>query len=1782
MFNNNVVDISAEPHCLTKAEREQMLKKYVPQIVDRKENYATKDIVEMENVIGFAQNCKIAGSIPNIPVDLKEIFSNNMFLTEEMKDMSKKIPESYTFLVLLMLSGGSLSLQSKQKELNNKIKALSDDCGLKKLTISKMKDIGHSLCGTLLEYIEQRETFKFQHDCTETAVFVSFGMDYPDKILEHCSLKQLSKMCCVANERDRPDDEKFLSFKIKICFDHFRIMCDIFNEGLESGGRDSFKSIAEGIVWKSQRFVDHISDTMALGDNVLNFLSKTDPDGHSLLIHLVNAKSTLAVKGIIKNIFRCCLQDNDSAARQLLLATTNTCLTEDKTMFDEFVMLAAASTGNVSVMETLVLQGGNINATISTKQKNANDLSNDIKNYISHPRISWYHHDINLFHIACRYGLTDMVRYLMNNFPELVQRTSNLGRTAVHFLACAENLELMKALCDAQIDIKDAINQSPNHSRLDISARDNDGTNVLHIAARNDNLPLLKYLIENNPSLTLQNDKNGWTAIHYAAARGSAPVIEALIQAGLDLNARTSYGAHVLHIAAMHDNLSIVKYLIENDPSLPLQNDKNGWTAIQYAAAGGSAPVIEALIQAGLDLNTKTNDNNHVLHIVAHHDNLSIIKHLIENNPSLPLQNDKNGWTAIHYAAAGGSAPVIEALIQAGLDLNARTNDNKNVLHIAAHHDNLSIIKYLMENNPSLALQNDKNGWTAIHYAAARGSAPVIEALIQAGLDLNARTNDNKHVLHIAAHHDNLSIIKHLIENNPSLALQNDKNGWTAIHYAAAGGSAPVIESLIQAGLDLNARTSYGAHVLHIAAHHDNLSIIKHLMENNPSLALQNDKNGWTAIHYAAARGSAPVIEALIQAELDLNARTNDNKHVLHIAAHHDNLSIIKHLVENNPSLPLQNDKNGWTSYGAHVLHIAAHHDNLSIIKHLMENNPSLTLQNDKNGWTAIHYAAARGSAPVIEALIQAGLDLNARTNDNKHVLHIAAHHDNLSIIKHLIENYPSLPLQNDKNGWTAIHYAAAGGSAPVIEALIQAGLDLNARTNDNKHVLHIAAHHDNLSIIKHLIENNPSLSLQNDKNGWTAIHYAAAGGSAPVIEALIQAGLDLNARTSYGAHVLHIAAHHDNLWIVKYLIENNPSLTLQNDKNGWTAIHYAAAGGSAPVIEALIQAELDLNARTNDNKHVLHITAHHDNLSIIEHLIENNPSLPLQNDKNGWTAIHYAAARGSAPVIEALKQAGLDLNARTSYGAHVLHIAAHHDNLWIVKYLIENNPSLTLQNDKNGWTAIHYAAAGGSAPVIEALIQAGLDLNTRTNDDNHVMHVAAENDNLPIVKYLIVNNPSLPLQNDKKGWTAIHYAAMGGSAPVIESLIQAGLDLNARTNDDNHVLHIAVLSDNLPIVKYLIENNPSLPLQNDKKGWTAIHYAAMGGSAPVIEALIQAGLDLNARTNDDNHVLHIAVLSDNLPIVKYLIENNPSLTLQNDKNGWTAIHYAAAGGSAPAIEALIQAGLDLNARTNDDKHVLHIAAENDNLPIVKYLIENNPSLTLQKDMDGWTAIHYAAKGGSAPVIEALMQTGLDINSRTNEDAHVLHIAAENDNITIVKYLIENNPSLTLQNDKDRWTAIHYAAKGGCAPVMEALKQAGLDINSRTNVGAHVLHIAARNNNLMIVIYLIDINLPVMMQSDNDGRTAIHYAAEGGSVPVMETLIQAGLNINARTNNGANVLHIAAGNDNLPIIEYVIIMNPPMILEKDNDGWTALDYADQGDSSLVLETLIQAQVELMH
>ena len=107
----------------------------------------------------------------------------------------------------------------------------------------------------------------------------------------------------------------------------------------------------------------------------------------------------------------------------------------------------------------------------------------------------------------------------------------------------------------------------------------------------------------------------------------------------------------------------------------------------------------------------------------------------------------------------------------------------------------------------------------------------------------------------------------------------------------------------------------------------------------------------------------------------------------------------------------------------------------------------------DQRGWSALHYTASRDHVPALIWLVGAGASVNVRcaTTDIT-ALAVGARRGHAEIVSALLTQ-GAKPLMQDKSGLTAVHYAAASGSAGTVRELIRLGGSLaRAQTLKNRH----------------------------------------------------------------------------------------------------------------------------------------------------------------------------------------------------------------------------------------------------------------------------------------------------------------------------------------------------------------------------------------------------------------------------------------------------------------------------------------------------------------------------------------------------------------------------------------------------------------------------------------------------------------------------------------------------------------------------------------------------------
>jgi len=328
-----------------------------------------------------------------------------------------------------------------------------------------------------------------------------------------------------------------------------------------------------------------------------------------------------------------------------------------------------------------------------------------------------------------------------------------------------------------------------------------------------------------------------------------------------------------------------------------------------------------------------------------------------------------------------------------------------------------------------------------------------------------------------------------------------------------------------------------------------------------------------------------------------------------------------------------------------------------------------------------------------------------------------------------------------------------------------------------------------------------------------------------------------------------------------------------------------------------------------------------------------------------------------------------------------------------------------------HGFTPSMIASIMGNKQILNFLITEGADIDATGKDGRTMLHLAAENGHVEIVRYLVE---------------------------------EKGLDINAKYKDRYTPLHFAVENGHVEIVRYLVEEKGIDIKGENRDDWAVLHLAARGGLEMVRYLVEEHGLDPNAKGAGDSTALHWAASSGYIDMVRYLVEEHGLDPNAKHRSGYTAFHYAAENGHVEIVEYLIkEKGFHINSITTENRTALHLAAIGGHLEVIKYLVEEKSQCVNinAKDSSGYTAFHYAASGGHVDLVRYLVdEESTDVSAIDGDGRTVLHLAAKSGHIDVVRCLVEER-NLDIINiaDKDRYTPLHFAVENGHVEIVQYL-----------------------------------------------------------------------------------------------------------------------------------------------
>ncbi|MFA5985605.1 MAG: ankyrin repeat domain-containing protein [Methylococcaceae bacterium] len=127
--------------------------------------------------------------------------------------------------------------------------------------------------------------------------------------------------------------------------------------------------------------------------------------------------------------------------------------------------------------------------------------------------------------------------------------------------------------------------------------------------------------------------------------------------------------------------------------------------------------------------------------------------------------------------------------------------------------------------------------------------------------------------------------------------------------------------------------------------------------------------------------------------------------------------------------------------------------------------------------------------------------------------------------------------------------------------------------------------------------------------------------------------------------------------------------------------------------------------------------------------------------------------------------------------------------NAWLVAHGFPANAPEATQGNRS--TPLMLACQLGELAIVEALIGAGVAINTVNADGNNALWLACFNDNLEIIDYLVKHGVDIDHQNDN-GSTSLMYAASASKDKVVERLLANGANRQVTNQDDFSALDMA------------------------------------------------------------------------------------------------------------------------------------------------------------------------------------------------------------------------------------------------------------------------------------------------------------------------------------------------------------------------------------------------------
>lgn len=548
-----------------------------------------------------------------------------------------------------------------------------------------------------------------------------------------------------------------------------------------------------------------------------------------------------------------------------------------------------------------------------------------------------------------------------------------------------------------------------------------------------------------------------------------------------------------------------------------------------------------------------------------------------------------------------------------------------------------------------------------------------------------------------------------------------------------------------------------------------------------------------------------------------------------------------------------------------------------------------------------------------------------------------------------------------------------------------------------------------------------------------------------------------------------------------------------------------------------------------------LSAAAEYASIYLVKRLIEAGANV------NDSCALPIAASKGDMEMVRLLLGYGANVN-KVSFRGSALGAAARNNHLEIFELLLYSGADL-----KSIRTTSEIAAYKGHNRILRLLLEYSAETHVDCSWYESALNSAASGGRLQTVELLLGSGADVG-SVDKLGH-ALQAAAASkvNSQSIIEILSARGANIATEARPWDNALTAAVRHANEKAVRVLLDEGAQV-VQDGFWVLNALVAAAQEGNLEFVKAIVEKVLELG-QPDLYQSLLNTALRSTVSPrrtngLSSWLLEQGADVN-GTDKDGTTALHLAANSNQRPLARQLLENGARtdvISRRYGSPLQALILGnpfyvdlqdpSKPENLEFLQELLDAGVNINAQGGPYG-NALQAAVVKGPSGLVRDLLRRGARFIVGSGEFDNPLQAAAAKGSQEMITTLLDTQADIDTNSGRFG-TALQAAACKGRFPAASLLEHASKEdaVQSRLAYRDYTRSIGYRNLSKHYESFQLLIH-----RGADPGiiggvyGTALQAAAYTGNVRVVKTLLSMGVGVNQQGGFYGNALQAAACGD---------------------------------------------------